>query len=161
MAAILLISVILVPLLRQESGNIPETPASRPDPGPASAATASKDRESIEPVIEPGAEKLMRPRAAEVASPPAAAARSMRDMPIEATPQRRLQTSPAPALRYQAMPREESLADDSPPAGRQLEEIERLIETGETAQARAMLKTFVARYPEYPIAPEIRTLLEN
>ncbi|MEA3412152.1 MAG: hypothetical protein U9R74_11530, partial [Pseudomonadota bacterium] len=98
---------------------------------------------------------------AEVAPPPAAAARSRRDMPIEQTPQHKFQPPPPPALRYQAMPREESLADDSPPAALQLEEIERLIETGETARARAMLKGFVARYPEYPIAPEIRTLLEN
>jgi hypothetical protein len=161
MAAVLMISVILVPLLRQESNGPPEVPARRSAPVPAPAESTRLSPETVAPSRERDAGKALAPGADDAASPPVSAPRSERAIPLEALRKSEPGNPYAPALTDQAMPQAEVRVDDSSPAARRLREIERLMQTGDMARARTMLEAFVRDYPDYPVPPAIQTLLND
>ncbi|MCG6870377.1 MAG: hypothetical protein LJE91_17090 [Gammaproteobacteria bacterium] len=160
-AAVLMISVILVPLLRQGSDGPPEVPARRSVPVPAPAETTHLSPETVAPSRERDAGKALAPGADDAASPPVAAPRSERAVPLEALRKSEPGSPYAPALTDQAMPQAEVRVDDSSSAARRLHEIERLMQTGDMARARAMLEAFVRDYPDSPVPPAIQSLLKD
>jgi len=161
MAAVLMIAVILVPLLRQESDGPPKVPARRSVPVPAPAESTRMPPESVAPSRELDAGKALAPSADDAASPPAAAPPLQRSVPLEALQKSEPRSPHAPAFTYQAMPQAEVRVDDSSPAARRFREIERMMRAGDMARARTMLEVFVRDYPDYPVPPAMQALLKD
>lgn len=166
-AAVLMISVILIPLLRQESEGPPEVPGRRsvpvpaPAPAPAPAESTRLSPETVAPSREHDAGKALAPGADDAASPPVAAPRSERAVPLEELRKSEPGSPYSPALTDQAKPQAEVRVDDSSPAARRLHEIERLMQTGDMTRAHTMLEAFVRDYPDYPVPPAMQTLLKD